>query len=154
MKMSLPQPRGYFFAFSFSFLASGLCVLDLWILPHSSTRSQTLCGGTASLHCGQIFNAGATRKSWLLRIPCADGDLRRFGTATNAFSRSQSRPSFSREKHNYPNRTRDFKCEGRDHAPIWIEITKNGAGIGLDYWNERHEGERRESRKHEITKTR
>ncbi len=60
------------------------------MLPHSSINSQTLCGGTASLHWGQIFNAGGTRKSWLLRIPCADGDLRRFGTATNVLSRSQS----------------------------------------------------------------
>src|SRR3954467_1870194 len=52
------------------------------MLPHSSTRSHTLCGGIASLHCGQMFRAGATRKSWLRRIPLADLDFRLFGTAT------------------------------------------------------------------------
>src|SRR4051794_10817076 len=40
-------------------LAVGLCGLDRWTLPHSSTRSQTLWGGTASLHCGQMLSAGA-----------------------------------------------------------------------------------------------
>src|SRR5262249_16608082 len=112
-QMSLPQPRGYFLAFSFSFLASGLCVLDLWILPHSSTRSQTLCGGTASLHCGQIFNAGATRKSWLLRIPCADGDLRRFGTATNSDSRSRS------ESINF-----EGKAQLSESGPVFQELVR------------------------------
>src|SRR4051812_43161085 len=52
------------------------------MLPHSSTRWQTLWGGTASLHCGQMFNAGATRKSWLRRFPLADIDFRLLGTAT------------------------------------------------------------------------
>src|SRR3954447_22126564 len=66
---------------TFSF-AIGLCVLLRWMFPHSSTRSQTLCGGTASLHCGQTFRAGATRKSWLRRFPLADLDVRLFGTAT------------------------------------------------------------------------
>src|SRR5947207_1404924 len=41
-------------------LAIGLCGLLRWMLPHSSTRSHTLWGGTASLHCGQIFRAGGT----------------------------------------------------------------------------------------------
>ena len=43
-------------------------------------------GRDRALHWGQTFSAGATRKSWLLRIPFADIDLRLFGTATNAFS--------------------------------------------------------------------
>ena len=68
------------------------------MLPHSSTGSQTLCGGTASLHCGQIFNAGAIKKSWLLRIPCLDGDLRLFGTATNPLSKSDPVSAFSQAK--------------------------------------------------------
>src|SRR5262249_18283576 len=106
-KTSLP-PR-YFLAFSFSFLAIGLCGLLRWTFPHSSTRSHTLCGGTASLHCGQIFNAGATRKSWLLRIPCADGDLRRFGTATNDRSESIPVALVLGEKLNYPNPGWHFK---------------------------------------------
>jgi hypothetical protein len=87
-------PTCHFLAFSFSFLASGLCGLLRCTFPHSSTKSQTLWGGTASLHCGQIFNAGATRKSWLLRIPCFDGDLRLFGTATNALSESSPVAAF------------------------------------------------------------
>src|SRR4051794_4119420 len=77
---TVPRSPTYFFAFSF-FLTVGLCGLLRWTLPHSSTRKHTLCGGTASLHCGQIFNAGGVKKSWLLRIPFADLDLRRFGTA-------------------------------------------------------------------------
>ena len=61
-------------------LAVGLCGLrPPWTLPHYSTRSQTLWGGTASLHCGQMLSAGAVRASWLLRIPFADFDLRLFG---------------------------------------------------------------------------
>src|SRR5579883_701025 len=103
--------------FSLSFLDSGLCVLLRWILPHSSTRWHTLCGGTASLHWGQIFNAGATRKSWLLRIPCADGDLRRFGTATNPHSQSGLVASNSGEKFYYPHWRRHFKSRfGRSVA--------------------------------------
>ena len=52
------------------------------MLPHSSTKWQTLWGGTASLHWGQVFKAGATRKSWLRRFPLADLDFRLLGTAT------------------------------------------------------------------------
>jgi hypothetical protein len=50
------------------------------------------------LHCGQIFNAGATKKSWLLRIPCLDGDLRLFGTATNPHSESGPVAAFFQAK--------------------------------------------------------
>jgi hypothetical protein len=101
----------YFLAFSFSRRAVGRCVLLRWTLPHSSTRSQTLWGGTASLHCGQIFNAGATRKSWLLRIPCRDGDLRLFGTATTAHSQSKPVALILREKSYYPNPRSQFKSD-------------------------------------------
>src|SRR3954464_14613137 len=100
-------------------LAFGLCVLLRWTLPHSSTRWQTLCGGTASLHCGQMFRAGATRKSWLLRIPLADFDLRLFGTATNALSSTRSEASMSREKYHYPFPWLSFKVdrEKSTHEP-------------------------------------
>lgn len=56
------------------------------MLPHSATRWQTLWGGTASLHCGQTFKAGAVKASWLRRIPCFDRDFRLLGTATSQIS--------------------------------------------------------------------
>lgn len=66
--------------------ASGLCGLERCTLPHCSTSSQTLCGGTVNWHCGQTFMAGIVSASWLRLIPFLDFDLRLFGTATTRIS--------------------------------------------------------------------
>lgn len=67
-----------------SALAWGLWGLLRWMLPHSSTRWQTLWGRAACLHWGQMVTLGAVRASWLLLMPFLEMDLRRLGTATTA----------------------------------------------------------------------
>ena len=80
-----------------------MCGLLRWTLPHSSMRWQTLCGGTDSLHWGQVFKAGATRKSCDRRFPLADLDFRLFGTATTRSPDARQSETNSPKEEDYPN---------------------------------------------------
>src|SRR5262249_48078072 len=74
--------------------------------------------------------------SWLLRIPCADGDLRRFGTATNSHSESGRAGSISREKFNYPNSRRHFKSAYSPvrFTPGWDPVEGRSPLLQVSIW--------------------
>src|SRR4028118_771266 len=106
--LDLAWLNGIWMAQTFS-LAMGLCGLLRWMLPHSSTRSQTLWGGTASLHWGQTFRAMGTSASWLRRIPFFDFDVRLFGTPTTPSPAQHAVSGFRKEDH-YPPISADCKA--------------------------------------------
>src|SRR5208282_4670326 len=88
-----------------------------------------LCGAGPRACTGGRHWAGATRKSWLLRFPFADIDLRLFGTATNAFSGRESLGFPQCAKFYYPFLSFAFKTELRIALGMGLPTDASGGPI-------------------------